>query len=151
MKCVDTFIRDIAVVVPTSMLCIELLKVHEVFGKDIMRLVCGMWRECDEDLVEYWRSLLNKAGQLEWIAMLATKRCLVFSGLSLESFLVKLKLDNNVLLVADVRLSMISPLVDVVLHMRHLGCVMINDEVRESVRNVTGLDPNTTWSTGLWL
>ena len=73
------------------------------------------------------------------------------SHVCLYGFLIKLKLDNDILFVGDIGLRGICPLVCKVGHVSHLGDIVINDEVLEAERDVTRCNPDTTWSTSLRL
>ncbi len=73
-----------------------------------------------------------------------------FSHVCLNGFLIKLKLDDHILLVGDIGLRGIGPLVGEVGHVSHLGDIVINDEVLEAERDVASCHPDSTRSTSLW-
>jgi hypothetical protein len=73
------------------------------------------------------------------------------SHVCLDGFLIKLKLDDHILLVGDIGLRGICPLVCEVGDVSHLGDIVINDKVLEAERDVARSNPDTARSTSLRL
>lgn len=61
---------------------------------------------------------------------------LVFSHMSLEGVFVELELDDHVFLIGDVGLRGIDPFICEVLHMCHLGHIVVDYQVLEGVGDV---------------
>jgi len=73
------------------------------------------------------------------------------SHVCLDGFLIKLELDDYILLVGDIGLRGIGPLVSEVCHVSHLRDIVINDEVLEAEGDIARCNPDATRSTSLRL
>jgi hypothetical protein len=131
---------------------VKLLKIHQVLGQDIMRFVCGMRGKANQYLVKVRLRLVEFPWQeLMRGLLMGLLKGIKLSQVCLDGFLVKLKLDDDILLVGDIGLRGISPLVCEVGHVSHLGDIVINDEVLEAERDVACCNPDTSRSTSLRL
>lgn len=131
---------------------VKLLKIHQVFGKDIMWFVGGMRGKANQYLVKVRLRLVEFPWQEFMRGLLVgLLKGIELSQVCLDGFLVQLKLDDDILLVGDVGLRGVSPLVCEVGHVSHLGYIVINDEVLEAKRDIACCNPDTTRSTSLRL
>lgn len=76
---------------------------------------------------------------------------LVFSHVSLEGFLIKLKLDDNIFFIENVGLGSVSPFIGKVLEVSELCGIVINNEILEAGWNITSRNPYTARSTSFGL